>query len=63
MTRRELRIAGLPEPISHYTDAVIAGDLLFISGVVPVDAAGAAGRARRRRQPRPSRSSRSSAGC
>ncbi len=41
MNRRELRITGLPEPISHYTDAVIAGDLLFISGVVPVDETGA----------------------
>jgi 2-iminobutanoate/2-iminopropanoate deaminase len=27
-------------PISHYTDAVRAGDLLFVSGVVPVDAEG-----------------------
>lgn len=41
MSRRELRIPGLPEPISHYTDAVLAGDLLFISGVVPVDESGA----------------------
>ncbi len=41
MSRRELRVAGLPEPISHYTDAVLAGDLLFISGVVPVDQSGA----------------------
>ena len=31
---------GLAEPISHYTDAVRAGDLLFISGVVPVDGDG-----------------------
>ncbi len=38
--RRELRVAGLPEPISHYTDAVRAGDLLFVSGCVPVDANG-----------------------
>ena len=38
--RRELRVEGLPEPISHYTDAVRAGDLLFVSGCVPVDAAG-----------------------
>ena len=38
--RRELRVAGLPEPISHYTDAVWADDLLFISGCVPVDANG-----------------------
>jgi len=33
-------VAGLPEPISHYTDAVRAGDLLFVSGCVPVDARG-----------------------
>ena len=36
--REELRVAGLAEPISHYTDAVQAGGLLFISGIVPVDA-------------------------
>lgn len=41
MTREELRVDGLPEPLSHYTDAVRAGDLLFVSGVVPVDASGA----------------------
>ena len=28
------------EPLSHYTDAVRAGDLLFVSGVVPVDREG-----------------------
>ncbi|HXV33199.1 MAG TPA: RidA family protein [Gaiellaceae bacterium] len=38
--RREYRVSGLSEPISHYTDAVRAGDLLFVSGVVPVDEAG-----------------------
>ena len=38
--RREFRVSGLPEPISHYTDAVLAGDLLFVSGCVPVDANG-----------------------
>jgi reactive intermediate/imine deaminase len=38
--RRELRVAGLAEPISHYTDAVRAGDLLFVSGCVPVDGDG-----------------------
>jgi reactive intermediate/imine deaminase len=38
--RRELRVPGLAEPISHYTDAVRAGDFLFISGCVPVDGAG-----------------------
>ena len=31
---------GLPEPISHFTDAVRAGDLLFVSGCVPVDSEG-----------------------
>jgi 2-iminobutanoate/2-iminopropanoate deaminase len=40
MTREEYRVDGLPEPLSHYTDAVRAGDLLFVSGIVPVDAAG-----------------------
>ncbi len=35
--RQELRVAGLGEPISHYTDAVRFGDLLFISGLAAVD--------------------------
>lgn len=39
--RREYRIGDLAEPISHYTDAVRAGDLLFISGLVGVDSQGA----------------------
>ena len=38
--RQEFRVEGLNEPISHYTDAVRHGDLLFISGVAPLDAAG-----------------------
>ena len=38
--RTEIRVAGLPEPISHYTDAVRAGDLLFVSGCVAVDGEG-----------------------
>ena len=33
----EYRVPGQAEPISHYTDAVRAGGLLFVSGVVPVD--------------------------
>jgi 2-iminobutanoate/2-iminopropanoate deaminase len=41
VSREELRVDGLPEPISHYTDAVRANDLLFLSGIVPVDEAGA----------------------
>jgi 2-iminobutanoate/2-iminopropanoate deaminase len=39
--REEYRVAGLAEPISHYTDAVKAGGLLFLSGLVPVDEQGA----------------------
>jgi len=35
--RQEIRVAGLSEPISHYTDAVRFGDLLFLSGVAPLD--------------------------
>jgi reactive intermediate/imine deaminase len=35
--RQEIRVPGQPEPISHYTDAVRAGNLLFVSGCVPVD--------------------------
>ena len=31
---------GLAEPISHFTDAVRAGDLLFVSGIVAVDGDG-----------------------
>lgn len=38
--REEIRAAGQAEPISHYTDAVRVGDLLFVSGCVPVDADG-----------------------
>jgi 2-iminobutanoate/2-iminopropanoate deaminase len=38
--RTEIRVPGLAEPISHYTDAVRAGDLLFVSGCVPVDGEG-----------------------
>ena len=40
MTREEYRVKGMGEPISHYTDAVRAGDLLFVSGIVPVDESG-----------------------
>jgi 2-iminobutanoate/2-iminopropanoate deaminase len=40
MTREEIRAEGLAEPISHFTDAVRAGGLLFVSGIVAVDAEG-----------------------
>ena len=35
--RKEIRLPDMGEPISHYTDAVRFGDLLFISGVAPLD--------------------------
>ena len=35
-TRHEFRVPGLNEPISHYTDAVRFGDLLFVSGIGPL---------------------------
>jgi reactive intermediate/imine deaminase len=38
--REEYRVPGLSEPLSHYTDAVRFGDLLFVSGVAPLDEAG-----------------------
>ena len=41
MSREEIRVDGLAEPISHFTDAVRAGDLLFVSGIVAVDGEGA----------------------
>jgi 2-iminobutanoate/2-iminopropanoate deaminase len=40
VSRREIRLDDLAEPLSHYTDAVVAGDLLFISGIAPMDAGG-----------------------
>ena len=38
--RREYRVEGLSEPLSHYTNAVRHGDLLFVSGLAPVDSGG-----------------------
>jgi 2-iminobutanoate/2-iminopropanoate deaminase len=40
MSREEIRVDGLAEPISHYTDAVRAGGFLYVSGIVAVDGAG-----------------------
>jgi reactive intermediate/imine deaminase len=36
-SREEFRVKTLHEPVSHYTDAVRWGDLLFVSGVAPLD--------------------------
>ena len=35
--RQEYSIKGLPEPLSHYCDAVRSDNLLFVSGVVGID--------------------------
>ena len=40
MTREEISVPGQAEPISHYAHAVRANGFLFVSGIVPVDAAG-----------------------
>ena len=40
MSREEIRVDGLAEPISHFTDAVRAGGFLHVSGIVAVDGAG-----------------------
>jgi 2-iminobutanoate/2-iminopropanoate deaminase len=40
MEREEIRVDRLAEPISHFTDAVRAGNLLFVSGIVAVDGEG-----------------------
>ena len=37
MSREEIRVDGLAEPISHFTDAVLAGGFLHVSGIVAVD--------------------------
>ena len=38
--REEFAMPGLAPPVSHYCDAVRFGDLLFVSGMVGVDADG-----------------------
>ena len=40
MSREEIRVEGLAEPISHFTDAVLAGGFLYVSGIVAVDGDG-----------------------
>ena len=38
--RQEFKVDGLPAAISHYTDAVRWGDLVFVSGCVAITADG-----------------------
>jgi 2-iminobutanoate/2-iminopropanoate deaminase len=40
MSRQEISVEGLAEPISHFTDAVLAGGFLHVSGIVAVDGEG-----------------------
>ena len=37
---KTLRVPGLMEPISHFSDAVIAGKTLYVSGLVATDQKG-----------------------
>ena len=37
---RTLRVKGLMEPISHFSDAVVAGHTLYVSGLVATNEAG-----------------------
>jgi reactive intermediate/imine deaminase len=39
-SRQEFRVAGLPAALSHYTDAVRFGDILFVSGLTAHDVEG-----------------------
>jgi 2-iminobutanoate/2-iminopropanoate deaminase len=38
--RQEFKVVGLPAPLSHYTDAVRFGNILFVSGLTAHDAEG-----------------------
>lgn len=38
--RKELRVEGIHEPISHYTHAVIHGDVVYVSGCVAANGRG-----------------------
>jgi len=40
MKREEYRVETLAVPLSHYTDAVRAGELLFVSGLIALDREG-----------------------
>lgn len=38
--RRELRVESIADPISHYTDAVVFGNVVYVSGCVGSDRSG-----------------------
>lgn len=35
--KREIFVPGMGPPLSHYCDAVAMGELLFVSGILPLD--------------------------
>lgn len=35
--KREIFVPGMGPPLSHYCDAVACGDMLFVSGILPLD--------------------------
>lgn len=35
--KREIFVPGMGPPLSHYCDAVALGDLLFVSGILPLN--------------------------
>ena len=37
---RPIRVTGFPEPVSHYADAVRAGNTIYVSGIVSADGEG-----------------------
>jgi 2-iminobutanoate/2-iminopropanoate deaminase len=39
-TKQELRVEGIAAPLSHYTDTVVHGDLVFVSGALALDVDG-----------------------
>ncbi len=36
----EVRVAGMPAPVGHYSDATILGDQIFVSGLLALDTDG-----------------------
>jgi reactive intermediate/imine deaminase len=36
-SKREFYVPGMGPPLSHYCDAVAIGELLFVSGILPLD--------------------------
>ncbi len=37
---KQIRVEGMPEPMGHYSDAVLAGETLYITGLIASDQSG-----------------------